>query len=147
MAEELLAVAPAPEVPVSTRNRRLRSSRSGGEPMELRAGTPSRSIPAQPGDCTDSMGTGSWFESAFMDAPAAAAAAAATAAARSASLLMVNWMGRAASASDACGPRPTTVVATRRHRTPYTYAPNRPSTAMPISETDSRRYTYPSIIR
>lgn len=91
MVEELLVAAVVvPEVPVSTRNRRLRSSRSGGEPMELRAGTPSRSIPAQPGDCTDSMGTGRWFESAFMDAPAAAAAvaaAAATAAARS-SLVM-----------------------------------------------------------
>lgn len=141
MAEELLvAVVVAPEVPVSTRNRRLRSSRSGGEPMELRAGTPSRSIPAQPGDCTDSMGTGRWFESAFMDAPAAVAAA--TAAARSS--LVMNWIGRVASASGRGGPRRPMAVATRRYR----YAPNRPSTTMPtISETDSRKYTYPSIIR
>lgn len=144
MAEELLVAAVVePEVPVSTRNRRLRSSRSGGEPMELRAGTPSRSIPAQPGDCTDSMGTGRWFESAFMDAPAAAA----TAAARSASLVM-NWIGgRVASASDVGRrglPRWPMAVATRRYR----YAPNRPSTTMPISETESsREYTNPSIIR
>lgn len=148
MAEELLVAAVvALEAPVSTRNRRLRSSLSGGEPMELRAGTPSRSIPAQPGDCTDSMGTGRWFESAFMDAPAAAAAAAATAAARSASLVM-NWIGgRVASASDVGRrglPRRPMAVATRR----YLYAPNRPSTTMPISETESsREYTNPSIIR
>lgn len=56
MVEELLLMAAAvPEVPLSTRNRRFRSSRSGGDPIELRAGTPSRSIPAQPGDCTDSI--------------------------------------------------------------------------------------------
>lgn len=65
--------------PESTRNRRLRSSLRGGEPMELRAGTPSRSIPAQPGDCTDSMGTGRWFGSALRGAANAAAAAAAAA--------------------------------------------------------------------
>uniref|UniRef100_A0A8D8FHI6 (northern house mosquito) hypothetical protein n=1 Tax=Culex pipiens TaxID=7175 RepID=A0A8D8FHI6_CULPI len=137
MVEELLLAEAAPEVPLSTRNRRFRSSRSGGDPIELRAGTPSRSIPAQPGDCTDSMGTGRWFESAFMDAPAAA-----TAAARSS--LVMNWMGRVASASDAwvLVPRPMT-VATRRHR----YAPNSPSTTMPINENESRKYTYPSIIR
>lgn len=142
-----MAAVVALEAPVSTRNRRLRSSLSGGEPMELRAGTPSRSIPAQPGDCTDSMGTGRWFESTFMDAPAAAAATAATAAARSASLVM-NWIGgRVASASDVGRrglPRRPMAVATRRYR----YAPNRPSTTMPISETESsREYTKPSIIR
>lgn len=76
MAEELL-VALFAATPESTRNRRLRSSLRGGEPMELRAGTPSRSIPAQPGDCTDSMGTDRWFESALRGAAAAAAAAAA----------------------------------------------------------------------
>lgn len=32
--------------PDSTRNRRLRSSLRGGELIELRVGTPSRSIPA-----------------------------------------------------------------------------------------------------
>lgn len=61
----------------STRIRRLRSSLRGGEPMELPAGTPSRSIPAQPGDCTDSMGTGRWVGSALRGATDAAAAAAA----------------------------------------------------------------------
>lgn len=119
MAEELLVASE------STRNRRLRSSLRGGEPIELRAGTPSRSIPAQPGDCTDSMGTDRWFESALRGA-ATAAAAAAAAAARSS---VMNWIGKASASGGA------RLAVTRRHR----YAPNNPSTTAPMSENDNRK--------
>lgn len=79
--------------------------------MEPRAGTPSRSIPAQPGDCTDSMGTGKWFKSSF----------------RGARSSMRNWIG-SVSASVA-----RVVVVARKQRN----TPNSPSTSAKMTEKDA----------